>query len=187
MLSRLNQIVYQYPVAYRPVTNAESHYHQAKIPPQMKYTITFNPLFHSSCPDDRNRALVRMSALENVHDQRNEERTQEQHDSPVEVLQRNRDRIWPERPEEDECDVDDADAVDWYTPAAETPACFWDQFRVSHTAVENAAYGDAVGKHDGYHLHGDDGVECGVGADVDQREEAGDCAGEDDRVYRELF
>jgi len=86
MLSRLNQIVYQSPVAYRPVTTAESRYHQSTIPPQMKPTITFYPLFHSSSPDNRNWALVRMSALKNVHDQRNEKRTQEQHDSPVEVL-----------------------------------------------------------------------------------------------------
>lgn len=128
-----------------------------------------------------------MSALENVHDQSNDERTYEQHDRPVEVLQCDRDRVWPERPEEDECDVDNAYGVNWYTKAAETPACFWEQFRVSDTAVENAAHGDAVGKHDGDHLHGDNGVECGGGADVDQGEEAGDCAGEDDRVHREFF
>jgi hypothetical protein len=81
-----------------------------------------------------------MSPLNNIHDQRNDKRTHEQNHRPIEILGRHRDTVRPEGPKEDECDVNDTDGVHCYTPAAETPACSWDQLRVCDASVENAAH-----------------------------------------------
>ena len=106
--------------------------------------IQLRNLFHPRSLDDCDWALVHISSLNNIHDQRYDQRTHKKHNSPVEVLRRDWYLLRPEGPKEDERDVDNADEVDSHSPATEAPACFWNELGVRNAAIENAAHRDAV-------------------------------------------
>lgn len=53
---------------------------------------------------------------------------------------------------------------------------------VNSALVPHAADGDGVGRHEGHELQADYGVEGDGGAEVDEREEAGASASEDNGV-----
>lgn len=132
--------------------------------------------------DIRDRATIHLAALNDVHEQGKDEDTDEQDDAPVEGIQSDGKRVGPEGPEEGEEDIDQADDVDGDAPFAETPARRGDELWVGDAAVENAADGHGVGQHESADLEGDDGVESGGGAEVDEGEEHGDDAAEDNGV-----
>ena len=110
-----------------------------------------------------------------------------EHDhTPVKVQDiRGRD-LGPETPEKGECRVEEGEAVDGHTPLSERPAALGQEFGKVDATVENAANGRHVGDHERDQVERNNGVEGGVGADVDEREKDGEDAGDGDGVYGHL-
>ena len=130
----------------------------------------------------RHWAGIHLPPLHDVHDSSQEHDTDKDDDAPVERRDVHRGSIRPQRPEEGKNHVTDPGDVGGDTPAAEAPACRRQEFWLEDPAVEDAADGDGVGRHERGDLEGDDGVEGDGGADVDEREQIRDDAGERDGV-----
>ena len=133
-----------------------------------------------------NRTDVDFAPSHKVKNYAEEKYSDEHGDGPVEVLQRDRRRVGPERPEECEAGVHQSNHVHGHTKAPQTPTRLWQKLGVVQPPVEYAADRDGVGKHKGYHLQRDNRVK-GLGrADVDQGKQSADEAWEKDGVGWDL-
>jgi len=123
-----------------------------------------------------------MSPFHKVRNDSRNHDADEDDDTPVERRGVHGRAVGPQRPEEGKDGVADPEDVHRHPPAAEAPACRGQELWLEKAAVEDTADRDGVGGHERGDLEGDDGVEGDRGADVDEREEAGEGAGKRDGV-----
>lgn len=136
--------------------------------------------------DQSDGALVDLSRSDEPINGADGHDADEHDDTPVEAQNIGRRSLRPEAPEEGKGRVEEGEGVDGDAPPAERPAAVWQELRVVDAAVEDAADGRHVGDHEGDEVERDDGVEGGVGADVDEGEQDGEHAGHGDRVDGDL-
>ena len=76
--------------------------------------------------------------------------------------------------------------VDGHTPPTQAPPGARQELRVADPTQKHAPNRGHVGEHEGNEVEGDDGIEGDVGANVDERKQAGADAGEDNGPDRQL-
>jgi len=103
----------------------------------------------------------------------------EDHRRPVERLNINGRGVGPEGPEGGEHGVGGCHDVDGQAEFSQRPSRFGQRLGVSDFAKGDTGDADGVGGHERGQLETQDGVEGGVGAEVDQGEQDGDAEGED--------
>lgn len=145
--------------------------------PPLPFPYSRNPR-HPSIIHQGHRPHIRLPSLQQISSRAGNDQDRKHEDSPIEILQGDRGGAGPEAPEKDKDGVDQTDAVDGDAEAAEAPSGFGEEFRVLDAAVEDAGDGDDVREHEGGELKGDDGVEGGGGADVDEGEDYGHSRGD---------
>lgn len=131
-------------------------------------------------------AVIHEPATHHVHDDADDENAHEEDDAPVEGLGVDGGGVGPEGPEESEDGVEDGEGVEGYAVAAQGPAGRRQGEGVAYAPPQDAGDADRVAEHEGADLQGDDGVEGRRAADVDEREQAGDDAGQGHRVQGDV-
>lgn len=122
----------------------------------------------------------------NPHPRRQHIRSRKHDDAIIEIRGPGRHRLRPKRPEERVQRVEYPGDVDRGTPLPQRPARGRERGGVVYAAPEDAADGDCVGEEDCDGAERGDGEEGLRGADVDERHEHGEGAGEQDGVYGEV-
>lgn len=158
--------------------------HNSPVPSLSRLSRTTAPLPLLAPPslDENDRALVDLLGAKHVVNSTEEQDGNKHDTSPVEsgcVCGR---VIRPEAPEERVRRIQDSNRINGHAPPAQTPACRRQQLRVVDAAVEDAADGRHVRDHQRNDVERDDGVESGVGTDVDEREKYGEGACDQDCV-----
>lgn len=120
-----------------------------------------------------------------IHDRENSE-DPEHYQGPIERCNIYWASIRPKTPEKRMRRIGQTGDIDGHTPSTQAPPGARKQLRMADPTQEYAADRGHVGEHKGNKVEGDDSVEGDVGADVDERKQAGADAGEDNGADGEL-
>ena len=131
------------------------------------------------------RSLVNLPSMSKVDDPRRPHQPHEENARPIEVLRRHVVAVGPEAPEERPACIHQRDHVHGHPHPTERPASMGKRL-LSDTFERHASDADDVGGHEGGGGEGEDCIEGDGGTDVDEGDDHGEEAGEEDGVDGDL-